>query len=151
MMEKHKYIFALVFLIIVLLLSFLLGRNSKNCNDSVQTIIKRDTVIVVKQAEPIVIEKSRTKLVFKRDTLIETKPFTAIIDTIIKRDTVYAKFDFPENSFDLWIRKKPDSTMVHTIYITKEIIKERPWWEAPAFTIGGTIVGYVIGKSFGKD
>ena len=140
MMEKHKYIFALVFLIIVLLLSFLLGRNSKNCNDSVQTIIKRDTVIVVKQAEPIVIEKSRTKLVFKRDTLIETKPFTAIIDTIIKRDTVYAKFDFPENSFDLWIRKKPDSTMVHTIYITKEIIKERPWWEAPAFTIGAQLL-----------
>ena len=147
MMEKHKYIFALVFLIIVLLLSFLLGRNSKNCNDSVQTIIKRDTVIVVKQAEPIVIEKAKTKIVYTRDTIIQTQPFIAVVDTIIKKDTVYAKFEFPANNFDLWIKKKPDSTLIQTITITKEITKDRPWWEASAYTLGGAVIGFVLGKT----
>jgi hypothetical protein len=146
-MENYKYIFALVLLIIVLLLSFLLGRNSKNCNDSVQTIIKRDTVIVVKQAEPIVIEKAKTKIVYTRDTIIQTQPFIAVVDTIIKKDSVYAKFEFPANNFDLWIKKKPDSTLIQTITITKEITKDRPWWEASAYTLGGAVIGFVLGKT----
>jgi len=146
-MENYKYIFALVLLIIVLLLSFLLGRSSKNCNDAVQTIIKRDTVLIVKQAEPIIIEKAKTKIVYTRDTIIQTKPFIAVVDTIIKKDTVYAKFEFPANNFDLWIKKKPDSTLIQTITITKEITKERPWWEASAYTLGGAVIGFVLGKT----
>ena len=146
-MEKNKYIFALVLLIIVLLLSYFLGRSSKNCNDSVQTIIKRDTVIVVKQSEPIVIEKAKTKIVYTRDTIIQTQPFIAVVDTIIKKDTVYAKFEFPANNFDLWIKKKPDSTLIQTITITKEITKDRPWWEASAYTLGGAVIGFVLGKT----
>ena len=147
MMENYKYIFALVLLIIVLLLSFLLGRSSKNCNDAVQTIIKRDTVLIVKQAEPIIIEKAKTKIVYTRDTIIQTQPFIAVVDTIIKKDTVYAKFEFPANNFDLWIKKKPDSTLIQTITITKEITKERPWWEASAYTLGGAVIGFVLGKT----
>ena len=147
MMEKYKYIFALALFIIVLLLSFFLGRSSKNCSDSVQTIIKRDTVIVVKQAEPIIIEKAKTKIVYTRDTIIQTQPFIAVVDTIIKKDTVYAKFEFPANNFDLWIKKKPDSTLIQTITITKEITKERPWWEASAYTLGGAVIGFVLGKT----
>ena len=146
-MEKYKYIFALALFIIVLLLSFFLGRSSKNCSDSVQTIIKRDTVIVVKQAEPIVIEKAKTKIVYTRDTIIQTQPFIAVVDTIIKKDTVYAKFEFPANNFDLWIKKKPDSTLIQTITITKEIIKDRPWWEASAYSLGGAVLGFVLGKT----
>lgn len=151
MNEKYKYIVGLALIIISWLACFYLGRSSKYCYEYTNIITKRDTVVIVKQAEPITIEKAKTKIVYTRDTIIQTQPFIAVVDTIIKRDTIFAKFDYPENSFDLWIRKKPDSTLIHTIYITKEIVKERPWWEAPAFTLGGTIVGYVIGKSFGKD
>jgi len=147
MIEKYKYILALGLLIIVLLLSFFLGRSSKNCNDTVQTIIKIDTVIVVKKAEPIIIEKAKTKIVYTRDTIIQTQPFIAVVDTIIKKDTVYAKFEFPANNFDLWIKKKPDSTLIQTITITKEIIKDRPWWEASAFTLGGAVLGFLLGKT----
>lgn len=147
MMEKYKYIFALALIIIVLLLSFFVGRSSKNCSDSVQTIIKKDTVIIVKQAEPIIIEKAKTKIVYTRDTIIQTQPFIAVVDTIIKKDTVYAKFEFPANNFDLWIKKKPDSTLIQTITITKEIVKERPWWEAPAYTLGGAVIGFLLGKT----
>jgi hypothetical protein len=146
-MEKYKYIFALALIIIVLLLSFFLGRSSKNCSDSVQTIIKRDTVIVVKQAEPIIIEKAKTKIVYTRDTIIQTQPFIAVVDTIIKKDTVYAKFEFPSNNFDLWIKKKPDSTLIQTITITKAITKDRPWWEASAYSLGGAVIGFLLGKT----
>jgi len=147
MIEKYKYILALGLLIIVLLLSFFLGRSSKNCNDTVQTIIKIDTVIVVKKAEPIIIEKAKTKIVYTRDTIIQTQPFIAVVDTIIKKDTVYAKFEFPANNFDLWIKKKPDSTLIQTITITKEIIKDRPWWEASAYSLGGAVIGFLFGKT----
>jgi|DewCreStandDraft_4_1066084.scaffolds.fasta_scaffold00022_63 hypothetical protein len=147
MMEKYKYIFGLVLLIIILLSSYFLGRSSKNCNDSVQTIIKRDTVIVVKQSEPIIIEKAKTKIVYTRDTIIQTQPFIAVVDTIIKKDTVYAKFEFPVNNFDLWIKKKPDSTLIQTITITKEITKDRPWWEASAYSLGGAVIGFLLGKT----
>jgi len=146
-MEKYKYIFGLILLIIALLLCFLLGRSSKNCNDTVQTVLKRDTVIIVKQSEPIVIEKAKTRIVYTKDTVLLTKPFVAIIDTIVKKDTVFAKFEYPLNSFDLWIKRKPDSTMIQTITITKEVIKERPWWEASAYTLGGAVLGFVLGKS----
>jgi hypothetical protein len=147
MMEKYKYIFALALMVIVLLLSFFLGRSSKNCTDTVQTIIKRDTVIIVKQAEPIIIEKAKTKIVYTRDTIIQTQPFIAVVDTIIKKDTVYAKFEFPANNFDLWIKKKPDSTLIQTITVTKEIIKDRPWWEASAYSLGGAVIGFLLGKT----
>lgn len=147
MMEKYKYIFGLSLMIIVLLLSFFLGRSSKNCSETVQTILKRDTVIIVKQSEPIVIEKAKTKIIYTRDTIIQTHPFIAVVDTIIKKDTVYAKFEFPANNFDLWIKKKPDSTLIQTITITKEIIKDRPWWEASAYSLGGAVIGFLLGKT----
>jgi len=148
MKKKYHLLIGIVLLTISLLLCFYLGRSSKYCNEFTSVITKRDTVIVVKPSEPIIIERAKTKVIFKKDTIIETKPFTAIIDTIIKRDTIYGKFNFPENSFDFWIKKKPDSTMVHTIYVTKEVLKEKPWWETPAFILGGTIVGYILGKNF---
>lgn len=148
MMEKYKYIFGLILLIIALLLCFLLGRSSKNCNEAVQTVLKRDTIVIVKQSDPIVIEKAKTKIVYTRDTVILTKPFVATIDTIVKKDTVFAKFKYPLNSFDLWIKRKPDSTLIQIITITKEVVRERPWWEASAYTLGGAVIGFVLGKSF---
>jgi hypothetical protein len=105
-------------------------------------------MVLVKQSDPIVIEKAKTKLVYKNDTVILTKPFVALIDTIIKTDTVFASYDFPDNNFNLLIKRKPDSTIVQTITITKEVMKERSWWETPAYILGGTVVGFVIGKSF---
>jgi len=148
MMEKYKYIFGLCLFLILLMLTFFLGRSSKDCNDLVQTILKRDTMVLVKQSDPIVIEKAKTKLVYKNDTVILTKPFVALIDTIIKTDTVFASYDFPDNNFNLLIKRKPDSTIVQTITITKEVMKERSWWETPAYVLGGTVVGFVIGKTF---
>ena len=128
---------------------FVLGRCSKVCQSNVitDTKVKHDTEYVVTNQEPIVITKYKPKIVYKSDTVIITKPFTIIVDTIIKKDTVKARYNFPENIFDLAVLKKPDSTMIQTITITKEIIKERPWWEASAYTLGGALIGFVLGKT----
>ncbi len=146
-MSKYKYIIGLALLLCIITLSFLLGSASKHCDKVITSTTKRDTVVIVKQSEPIIIEKVKPKIIIKKDTLILTKPFVAIVDTIIRRDTLFAKYEFPQNSFDLLIRKKQESSIVQTIYITKEIVKDRPWWEASAYTLGGTIVGFLIGKS----
>ena len=146
-MGKNKLIIGIALLLLIVVLAFLLGRSSKDCNDSFQTILKRDTLIIVKQSEPLIIEKIKPKIIIQKDTLILTKPFVAIVDTIIKRDTVFAKYEFPQNNFNLLIRRKQDSIIVQTVYITKEIVKERPWWEASAYTLGGTVAGFLIGRT----
>lgn len=146
-MVKYKYIIGLALLLCIIILSVLLGRASKQCDKLVTSNVKHDTIIIAKQSEPLVLEKVKPKIIIQRDTLILTKPFVAVVDTIIKRDTVFAKYEFPQNNFDLLIRKKPDSTIIHTVYVTKEIIKERPWWEPPAYILGGTLAGLLIGKS----
>ncbi len=145
-MEKYKYIAGTILILVMIALSFFLGRSTKHCEPITNTIIRKDTVLIIKESEPIVIEKIKPKIIYKRDTMIETKPFVAVVDTVIKRDTVYAKYEFPENSFDLMIRKKPDSTMIQTIYITKEIMRERSWWETPVYIIGGVAVGFTVGS-----
>lgn len=145
-MEKYKYIAGTILILVMLVLAFFLGRSTKHCEPITNTIVRKDTVLIIKESEPIVIEKIKPKIIYKRDTIIETKPFVAVVDTVIKRDTVYAKYEFPENSFDLMIRKKPDSTMIQTIYITKEIMRERSWWETPVYIIGGVAVGFTVGS-----
>ena len=61
-----------------------------------KTIEHKDTIFEIKQCEPIIISKFKTNTVYKSDTLIESKPFTAFIDTVIIRDTIRASFDFPD-------------------------------------------------------
>lgn len=145
-MEKYKYIAGIILILVMLAMAFFLGRSTNQCEPITNTIVRKDTVLIIKEAEPIVIEKIKPKIIYKRDTIIETKPFIAVVDTVIKRDTVYAKYEFPDNSFDLMIRKKPDSTMIQTIYITKEIMRERSWWETPVYIIGGVAVGFTVGS-----
>lgn len=133
---------SIIVLLLVILASFYLGRCSASIEGG-RIEIKRDTTIIEKPSEPIVVEKIKSKIKYLRDTIIQTKPFVATIDTIVKRDTIYAKYNFPENQFDLLIRKKPDSVVYHTIYLTKET--KREWYETPAYFVGGTIIGYIFG------
>lgn len=145
---KQTYVNILVAVAILVVLStvFYLGRGSKQCNEFAErVVVKRDTFIVVKAAPPIKLERAKAKIKYLRDTIIETKPFEARIDTIINNDTIYLWYNYPMNAFDLFVKKKPDSTIVHEIYITKEVIRKRAWWEAPAFIAAGAAAGYVIG------
>jgi len=83
-----------------------------------------DTLLI--KSEPIILEKIKAKIIYIKDTIIESKPFIARIDTIIKYDTIKIDYIFPDNEFNLFIRKKPDTTFNNNIYITKFIEVKRP-------------------------
>lgn len=109
------------------------------------TIVKNDTVFVYQ--EPIVIKDKIASIKYVRDTFIITKPFEARIDTIIKFDTVFAMYRYPENMFDLVIRTKPDTTLKEKVIITNTIVKERPLWIDILSHTGAVLGGFYIGKS----
>ena len=91
------------------------------------------------------IEKIKAKLIYKRDTVIQTRPFTAAIDTVMKSDTVYLRYDFPENLFALKISPKKDSIVIPQI-IQQEVKSERKWWEIPVSVLSGIAIGVIISK-----
>ena len=108
--------------------------------------IAYDTVYKLVPAKPIIINKVRPKLVYIRDTIIQTKPFAASIDTVIQRDTVRAYYEFPVNLFSLDIRRHPDSLRIEKLTILQSVEKPRPWWETPAYIVGGILTGMIITK-----
>lgn len=128
--------------LIALIGSYYLGRCSKTCE--VDYITKRDTIVEIRYSEPIVIERAKTKIVYKRDTIIETKPFVATIDTIIKMDTIYVAFNYPEMTLDVIVKKQPDTLMHEKIFV--ETQAKRAWWEIPVSVLAGTVVGYLLGR-----
>lgn len=103
-----------------------------------------DTLTVVQ--EPIVIEKIKPKLIYRLDTIIQTRPFTAVVDTIYKYDTIQVKYDYPENQMQLAIRMATD-----TVYNKKEILtttqRNEPWWEDPLIATGGLVLGYLLSNA----
>ncbi len=109
--------------------------------------IVTDTVIRTINRKPIIINKVKTKIIHTRDTVIITRPFVALLDTILRRDTVSAKFQYPENLFSVAIRNSPDSIAIEQVSIYKTIEKERPWWEVPAYILGGVATGYLLGAA----
>ncbi len=109
--------------------------------------IIRDTVYEVVEAEPLVIEKVRTKIIRRFDTVIKTQPFTAKLDTVVRRDSVRAEFDFPENLISLDIRREPDSLRVPKMTVFRTEAQEEHWWETPAYVAGAVIIGYLLGSA----
>lgn len=124
-MDKSSNITPILTGIVVVLLIYLFFHKPQPIIQEVVKV-KRDTILV--PAEPIVIENAVTRIRYVRDTIIVTKPFIAELDTIIKFDTVYMAYHYPENLMNLWIRKKPDSLFRDTIIITNTIPAERSIW-----------------------
>ena len=111
---------------------------------STQSIIKTDTIYRKVPSEPIVISKVRTRIVYQKDTIIETQPFTAVVDTIINSDTLHTEFSFPENSFSMLLLRKPDTVTVYKVTMLKTPQIERKWWEVPLSILGGAALGYAL-------
>lgn len=143
---EQKNVYLLIIGLFIAVLSFIAGRYSRENEKIIETQIHRDTVTVVDYPEPIVLEKVKSKIEYIKDTIIQTQPFEACIDTIVRQDTVNARYNFPENIFSLEIRKKPDSTRIQTITILKESIKteNQPWWHTPLAAAGGVLLGIAI-------
>lgn len=110
-------------------------------------IEKRDTIYKIIQKEPIEIVRTKPKLRIVRDTVIQSPEFIATVDTVIRRDTIRAEYEFPQNLLSLQIRQSPDSLMQERITIqTKEYIDRTKWWEKPLIAIAGIVVGIVVGR-----
>jgi hypothetical protein len=120
------------------------GKNSYSRIVSTQI----DTVYQVIESKPIIIERMNPVLVYKTDTLIQTMPFTAIIDTTIMTDTISARYDFPENEFSLAVRKTADTLAIYSIHIATESKKGK--YENVTYAIGGALIGIIIGNLTNK-
>jgi len=106
--------------------------------------IFRDTLIRLVPQPAIKIYKVKTKVIKLKDTVIQSYPFTAKLDTIILRDTIKAEFAFPQNTLSLELLKKPDTLKTERITLQKTIEKEKPWWETPVCIAGGILTGIII-------
>jgi hypothetical protein len=105
---------------------------------------KADTIVKIVPSEPLIIERVKTKIIYTGDTIVQTKPFVAMVDTVVKQDTIFAKYEFPENLFSLNLRRSDDT--VRTVMIKTEIMKSesKNWWKSPAVAVAGLVVGYLL-------
>ncbi len=134
--------------VIIGLLLFYIFANEPPGNQGDVRII-RDTIIEIVTPEPIILENVKTEIRYIRDTIIQTRPFVATIDTIIKRDTVRCYYTFPDNILSMHIARQQDTIITHHINFNQSSIAKRPWWQDPLIILGGIISGYAI-KSMEK-
>lgn len=143
-MNKEQILFGII-IIASLFVGLLLGRN---CSDNVRIVkdreVIRDTIVKEIKLPPVRIVKAKPIIKIIRDTLIETKPFIALLDTIAKDDTVRMKYEFPENYFSLEVMRKPDSVRLEKLTIIEKTVNGN-CWEKPAYFTGGALLGIIIG------
>ena len=144
-MKKEQILFA-----IIIAISFLTGLLTGNsCSDTVRIVknreIIRDTIIKEIKLPPVRIVKAKPVIKIVRDTVIETKPFIASLDTIAINDTVKMQYEFPENYFSLQVMRKPDSVRLEKLTLIEKTMENGNWWEKPAYFTGGALLGLIIG------
>lgn len=119
--------------------------------------IRIDTITKVVEHEPIFVE-SKARVIYRRDTVtqrevftqhdtvIQTRPFVAALDTIVHRDTIGVRYLFPEHTFSVAIRQAPDSVKYETRTITLTAYEQRPWWIDALTQVGAVAVGFGAGR-----
>jgi hypothetical protein len=139
---RTQRIITIVLFALILILILLHLRKPKS---SPVEILKIDTITLVKPVEKVVIRRAKPKIIFRRDTIIQTHPFVVSIDTAVQRDTISLQYRYPENILDLSISSVPDTFKVPKIVYSFDKKKER-WWEKPAIFVLGTAFGYLLCK-----
>lgn len=141
--RKMKTLDIIIIAVIVAILTILVNRTYK---DEIPNEIKRDTITKIIERKPTIIDKKRASIRIKKDSLIQTKPFVARIDTINKYDTISLTYDYPENTFSMTYSHKPDTT---TTIREKQITeKEQSWYEAPLYILSGAAIAEIIRSIF---
>ena len=109
--------------------------------------IVRDTITKIIRPKEIKIERVKAKIVYKRDTIYRTRPFSAKLDTTVNRDSVKIEYEFPANLFAFSLKRAPDTARF------VEILKIPPFereselsraLKAIGFFAAGTVLGYAI-------
>lgn len=129
------------------------------CSFDEQTRTKTDTVMVDIYQDTFRIQ-TEPELIYLRDTIIRTQPFSFSIDTVIesssnyrnikKYDTVRADYNFPENLFNLTYHPQPDTVFKEREQkvITKH--ERLTLWDQLPIIISTAIIFLVIGFLIGK-
>lgn len=68
------------------------------------------------------------------------EPFTASLDTTVGKDSIHAKYYYPENQFRIEFKRAADTVQV--INTTTEVTRyiDPDWYEKPSFTVPATAV-----------
>lgn len=141
---KSLFEYLCVFLFAVLASIAFIHFSSGDRQPPTETQVVRDTVYSIRPSKPIVITKYKARIVKISDTIVQSVPFTASIDTVIVHDTIRAEFAFPENLLSLEIRKAPDTAIIDRQIVTRTVEKREPWWRVPLYFITGAVAGYVL-------
>jgi hypothetical protein len=150
---------------LLLAVGFILGYFFSPSKDKwASPLVNRDTVVRIIPGDTIYL-KAKGKIEYRtvsglspdttvRNDTVKNLPsqvqlgkelaFTASLDTIIKRDTVFVSYMFPENLFELYIKQHPDSVMTFTNTITKNIEIKEVWYVKPAYISGSIVLGYIL-------
>lgn len=105
---------------ILIILSFYSGYNFMKDNLIIEN--KIDTIFELK-IDTLFIEK-KAKIIYKKDTIILTKPFNAEIDTTIKNNLIKINYSFPENIIKFNLVRQDSLITLHKIKLIKENKKE---------------------------
>lgn len=161
--KKYNLYAAAIIIILAFLCGWLAGRYMHGGSDVIctyDTIVKTVVVdrpsVYIKNAPAEIITKEKIKQVIDTlivsdtirayDTAYLVRPFIACLDTVLpSRDTLDARYYFPENMFDIFFKPKPDT--IQTQWITK-IEKEKETesvWVKIGIGSAGIILGYILG------
>jgi hypothetical protein len=149
------------FVKISLILSLLSFLGIAGCCDNLsqQSVILRDTLYLTQHDTVTIYGKA--DVTFRSDTIIVTKPFFAGKDTIVRRvyldrikyDTISFRYAFPENTFDLKIKRDLDTLKQINTEIKTTFQKEPTFWDKLESFIwylliflGGIVVGVIYNE-----
>jgi len=145
-------------IIILLLAIFIVGGIAShylfpNYVEKIKVVKEKEVSRIIDTVKEIVYRpkisiRDTGRIVYRVDTLIITKPFVAILDTIAKGDSISVAYYFPENQFYLSIGFKPDEKITIKEYITieKTVEVNEAWWIKPCYVAGSLILGYGLGS-----
>lgn len=151
MNEYFKILAIITFGIIIFLVGLFLGKTTtkteiiKNTNEILKIDTLKETVVI--EHKPIIIsEVGKVKIV--KDTVIISPEFETCIDSVYLRDTVKICYSFPQNRFDIDIKRFPDTVQNKILVITRFESKavEEIWWRKPVYMLGAVVTGYALGK-----
>ena len=145
MKQLYITIILILSLIIIMLGIGLWVQNCEYSQNNFPNSIRIDTVITILPQKVIKIDSVKPQIKYIRDTIIQTQPFIAQIDTVYLMDTLQAEYQFPENMFRIAIATHTDT--LRELQIKQvEVNNEQSKWHLPVAIIGGFIIGYAIGR-----
>jgi hypothetical protein len=161
MTKNTKYLISFLIAFIILIAILYYFRNDILGYDKLPST-KTDTItnIIFIPRDPIHIE-GKAKIVYRNvysevnsyitisdtvhdTTYFRTSAFTAIMDTIIKKDTICSEFLFPEMFFKVDVLPHPDSVIQKTITIEIPYEKKSLWLNEFSKYATGTAIGAAI-------